>query len=481
LKLFLNITAFLLIAFQIQSQNLTYSPYSRYGLGELNQPTFAHSGGMGGTFIGVRPDTTTPIFINAANPAAIAFTRMTVLDIGGFGQFSEFDNGSTKTKTQTTHFSYGSLGFPIRQRAGACFGLMPYSNVGYNLKTQQDVENIGTVTYKYSGDGGINKAFLGIGVTPFKASLRNFYRSTRDDSLIAHQQYAKYKRIKFFRNMLSDLSIGVRGDYLFGNMSQTSSVIFPNSNYYYNSRRYRAVNVGDFSATFGFQTSFTIDSTRNRRSEDSIHRRREMRHKVKFNIGYYVSLPSVLDAKYSNVVYNYALNAFGDEIPKDTVSKVTDAGGSIQLPLEQGIGISFKKGEMLLIAADLAYTNWSKFRFLDNKNTLSDSYRASVGINFTPDKHSIGADNYIKRIQYRIGASYSNGYLELKNTRIDNYSVTVGLGLPVGLFRSWSMVHVSAQFGKMGSVSNQLVQERYARIIVGFTFNDRWFIKYKYD
>jgi hypothetical protein len=136
---------------------------------------------------------------------------------------------------------------------------------------------------------------------------------------------------------------------------------------------------------------------------------------------------------------------------------------------------------MLTIAADLAYTSWSKFRYIDNKNSLDDSYRVSLGINWTPDKSSIGADDYIKRIQYRIGGSYSNGFLELKNTRIDNYALTVGLGLPVGIYKSWSMVNISAQFGKMGSINNQLVQERYVRIMVGFTFNDRWFIKYKYD
>jgi hypothetical protein len=213
LRSFLKISAFLLITLQLTSQNLTFNPYSRYGVGELNQPTFAHSNAMGGTFIGVRPDTTTPVFINAVNPASIAWTRFTTLDMGGFGQFSEFNNGSSKTKTQTSHFSYGSLGFPLGQRAAACFGLMPYSNVGYSLKTQESVTGIGAVTYKYSGDGGLSKAFIGIGFNPFKAQLRKFYASSLDDSLIAHNRIGKYKRVKFFRNMLADLSIGGRVIY----------------------------------------------------------------------------------------------------------------------------------------------------------------------------------------------------------------------------------------------------------------------------
>ena len=44
-----------------------------------------------------------------------------------------------------------------------------------------------------------------------------------------------------------------------------------------------------------------------------------------------------------------------------------------------------------------------------------------------------------------------------------------------------AVINISAQFGRLGSVNNNLLQEDYARIILGFTFNKRWFIKYKYD
>src|SRR3954471_10502531 len=141
----------------VMSQNLTYSPYSRFGLGELNSPAFAQIGALGGSYIGFKPDTTAPLFINVANPAAISGIRLTTLELGGIGKFSEFNNGSTKVKTKTVNFSYGTLGFPIKQRAGAAFGIMPYSNVGYNLKTEADVSGVGTVISKYNGDGGVNR------------------------------------------------------------------------------------------------------------------------------------------------------------------------------------------------------------------------------------------------------------------------------------------------------------------------------------
>ena len=65
------------------SQILTSSPYSRYGLGELNLATFATSSAMGGSFIAYQHDSTTsPLFINAANPAGLAGLRYTTLELG---------------------------------------------------------------------------------------------------------------------------------------------------------------------------------------------------------------------------------------------------------------------------------------------------------------------------------------------------------------------------------------------------------------
>ena len=453
------------------SQNLTFSPYSRYGLGELNATAFSQIQGLGGTFIGFKPDTTSPIFINAGNPAAISGIRLTTLELGGIAQFSQFDNGITKVKTKTVNFSYACLGFPIKQRAAACFGIMPYSNVGYNLKTDIYQDGIGTVTTKYTGSGGINKAFFGVGTNPFKKVITRFYRSAYRDTLISHHKVGKYKRIKFRKQLLSELSIGGRADYLFGNILDATNVVYPGSINFYNTRRFRGVNYNSITAGFGIQTSFNIDSVG----------KRELRKKIKIGFGYYMSLPNTIRVKNNYMAYNYTLNGFGDEIPKDTFIYHIDQPSSIRLPLEQGIGISLKKGDMLTVAADASYTNWQQFRYLDKVNDLKNSYRLSLGINFVPNKYAAGSGAYAKRIQYRLGAFYNTGYLELKNTAINNYAITVGFGLPVGLFRQFSVVNLSAQFGKMGSINNNLIDEKYIKLVIGFTFNDKWFTKFRYD
>ena len=48
--------------FQTQAQNLTFSPYSRYGIGEVNQRVNSHNMGAGGAFIALQPDTVIAYF-----------------------------------------------------------------------------------------------------------------------------------------------------------------------------------------------------------------------------------------------------------------------------------------------------------------------------------------------------------------------------------------------------------------------------------
>lgn len=482
-------TTFLIIAFLLAStfsysQILTSSPYSRYGIGELNLQTFATSAGMGGSFIAYQQDSIAPYYINAANPASLSGLRYTVFELGGQSQFTKISSSSTSIDKRNTNFSYGSIGFPIKRIGGAAFGIMPYSTVGYNITSKQEVANVGEMTYLFQGNGGINKVFLGAGLKPFKSAESKFYRTALSDSLYRFHS-AKFKRKKFGKQLLSELSLGVTANYLFGSISQTSDVVYPGSITYFNVKRQRSIQVSDVAFVGGLQTHFTIDSVRYH-GKDSLKsgHKRLLKQKIKIGAGFFVNTPSSINAKQSNIIYNYAIDGFGVERPKDTVLNSQDNKGTITLPLEMGIGFFAKKGEKLTVLVDAATTNWTGFKYFDSPNTdYKNSYRVSAGLNYVPNKLAFGSGGYIKRIHYRLGVSYSDGYLDLKNTKISNYAVTAGLGLPVGIgrFDDIAVVNISAQYGKMGTVSNNLLQEDYLRIILGFTFNKRWFIKYKYD
>ena len=478
------------------SQILTSSPYSRYGMGELNLQTFATPAAMGGSFIAYHQDTIAPFFVNAANPAGLASIRLTSLELGGQAQFTKIGNADAAVRKKNINFSYGSLGFPLKRFGGMAFGIMPYSTVGYKINSTQENSSSGTMNYVFQGDGGINKVFLGAGIKPFYKQFSKFRHSAYADTLVKYKETEKYKRIKFGKQLLSELSVGLTANYLFGTINQVTDVIYPGSSIYYNSKRQRSIQVNDFTFNGGLQTHFNIDSTKVRGkyrekyktySADSVvhyRNRRELKQKIKVGFGFFINTPSEINAKQSNIIYNYALDGFGVERPKDTVLNSQDVKGSIVLPLEMGVGLSIKKGEKLTVLMDAATTNWKNFKYFGAPSAdFKNSFRLSAGLNYVPNKLAFGSSNYIKRIQYRLGVSYSDGYLDLKNTPISNAFISAGLGLPVGIgrFDDVAVINISAQYGKMGTISNNLLQEDYVRIVLGFTFNKRWFIKFKYD
>lgn len=460
------------------SQILTSSPYSRYGLGELNNQTFASSSAMGGSFIAYHQDSIAPFFINVANPAGLAGIKLSVLELGAQSQYTKISSESASIYKKNTNFSYASLGFPLKHFGGAAFGIMPYSTVGYKITSQQEQANVGTMNYVFQGNGGVNKAFLGVGVKPFRNQSSKFYSSDLADTLIKYKKTAKYKRKKITKQLLSELSVGATGNYLFGTVNQITDIIYPGSITYFNSKRQRSVQYSDFVFNGGLQTHVSIDSVK---SKDG---HRLLKQKINIGVGFFINTPGIINAKQSNIIYNYALDGFGVEKPKDTLLNSQDISGTIQLPLEMGFGLSIKKGEKLTLLVDAATTNWSSFKYFDSPtNEFKNSYRFSAGLNYVPNKLAYGSSNYLKRIHYRFGASYSNGYLDLKNSTIKNYFISAGLGLPVGIgrFDDVAVVNLSVQYGKTGTITNNLLQEDYIRFVLGFTFNKRWFIKYKYD
>ncbi len=241
----------LMLCFSVQSQNNIFNPYSRYGLGELNSNTLAHNNGMGGASVALKPDSTMPLFINTGNPSAYPLIKLTTLEVGGSYLYSNFKSSAGKSKNWGTNFSYATLGFPIRRNGGAAIGIMPYSNIGYDVESKNIENNIGTVTYQYNGSGNLNKAFIGYGIMPFDKRLTRF-RSKHQyiaDSL-KHLSKTAFRFREFGSKILSDFSIGANINYLFGNVSNNTKVIYPNSLLYNNTLRERSFALGDFTGNF---------------------------------------------------------------------------------------------------------------------------------------------------------------------------------------------------------------------------------------
>src|ERR1043166_4198442 len=130
----------------LSSQNSTFSPYSRYGLGELAPVSLAHNQGMGGAYVALKPDSTMPVFINTGNPASYPLIRLTSLEVGGRYSYQMDKASNGNISKWGTNFSYAALGFPVGRRGGAVLGVAPYSYSGYESQHTSEVEGIGTIT-----------------------------------------------------------------------------------------------------------------------------------------------------------------------------------------------------------------------------------------------------------------------------------------------------------------------------------------------
>ena len=87
--------------------------------------------------------------------------------------------------------------------------------------------------------------------------------------------------------------------------------------------------------------------------------------------------------------------------------------------------------------------------------------------------------NYFSRVTYRFGLYYGTDYLNIYNTPLPVYGVTVGGTLPFR--RTFSSLHMALDIGRLGTTTNSLIQETYVRFSLGVSFNSKWFIPRKYD
>jgi hypothetical protein len=471
----------LLFVSELHSQNLTFSPYSRYGIGEVNQRVNAHIMGAGGAFIALQPDTLMPILLNQSNPAALAHIRLATLDVGLQAELHRFITTSANIQKRTVNFNYGMIGFPIRNNGGLAFGITPLSASGYNLETQTEAPGVGNVTYLYAGQGGVNKAFVGYGVLPFKNAELN-YRKKLKQSLNADKviAFSKYKLAG--KKLASATSFGCNAHYLFGTLEQSTRISYPANGFFVSTQRQRDIGINGFNAQFGFQTAYTIDSVK--RTIDSLSGKRALNNKIKFSFGYYLTLNNTLPVKYDMVVFNYLPTSLGNQVDRDTILNIEGQRSVMRLPLEQGVGFGFRKGDKWHILADAAITDWSNFQLIDTVKEMKTSYRFALGVHFIPDRMASGTGAYIKRIQIRAGAYHNTGYVEIRNTLISRSAVTAGLGLPVGIGRRSAIINLGAEYGQIGTTNNNLMKETYWRMNIGFSFNafeDRWFRKVRYD
>ncbi|MFN5459789.1 MAG: hypothetical protein ACK5AY_07760 [Bacteroidota bacterium] len=491
-----------------QPSSQTFNPFSRYGLGEIENKGFAPLVGMGRAFSAFENDdrdTLNPVFINPGNPASYTSLRLTSFEAGGKSEFDFFRTSEQKEFRNVTYLNYISLGFPLGKRSGVSFGVTPYSNVGYKISDTNIVQGIGKVASVYEGNGGLNQAYLGIGFRPFASNYSKFMRSHKLDSLRKVGNWHSIRKKRFIKSTLSSLAIGANVYYVFGDLNNKVSVVYPSGNYF-NTRRLRNTRINDFYLSYGALISFRIDSTKMRRAceikdnstvgyhieylkecpcKDSISRseylsrfpkRLRKSSNLKITFGATAYLPSNLSAEYSALGFTYKSFTSTIDFPYDTTLNI-QRQGAVRMPLMTSFGLCIRKGSKLAIVADAGIQNWSFYRFFDEDPGLKNSYRFSLGFQLSGDGQLKRSSNLLrKKSMFRGGVFYNTGNIELKNTRIDEYGVSMGFGLPMGKW-IWHHANISVEAGRWGTTTNNLVQSNFIKLYLGLTLNQKWFVK----
>jgi hypothetical protein len=162
-KIIVVITLFVSIVGFSQKNNT--SAYSFFGIGDKNNESTVEQLSMGGIGVSLNES----YRLNFLNPAANASLQFTTYAMALENLNSTAKDSYDKQSASATYLSYLAIGFPLGEKGGMTFGLLPNSSVGYSLVSNEyDSENNITEVTQYIGDGGTNKVFLSVGYKPFK-------------------------------------------------------------------------------------------------------------------------------------------------------------------------------------------------------------------------------------------------------------------------------------------------------------------------
>lgn len=148
----------LLMTLKAQTQNvMTSSPYSMFGIGELQNGLYGQNAGMGGVAYGMRNN----VLMNIENPAGLTAldSKRLLTELAIFAKNESCTSEGSSNRAFTGSFSALILGGRVIPRWYTAVSLTPYSSVGYYFQSSQPIEgnphesNIGAFT----GSGGISK------------------------------------------------------------------------------------------------------------------------------------------------------------------------------------------------------------------------------------------------------------------------------------------------------------------------------------
>lgn len=447
---FIILVSILLVTTASSQEN---SPYSRYGLGDIQPAQHILNRGMGGVSVAFADAQT----VNFSNAASFANMRIVTYDLALSIDSRTLRNANSPEKYNSTNFSpaYLALGIPInrKKQIGAAFGIRPISRINYSVTKAERLysqappyNHLDSAQTLYEGTGGLNQLFAGIG--------------------------KKWK----------GLSLGVMVGYNFGRKETSTKLALVNDSVvYYKANYSTATTFGGAFINGGIQYEIRLDSSFKKDRGTKKHYLR---------LGASATLGQKLYANQDTKKEIFEYDVSGSSYRVDSVFYSTDVKGRIEIPTTYTAGFLFQQTltdayntyDIWALGAEFSAAKWSDYRFYNQKDALINNWQVRVGGQWMPDPKNFRS--YFSRVNYRAGFNFGKDYINADGKELKNYGVTFGFGLPVRPSRynpyQFSTVHTAFEFGKRGSGVNNIT-EGYFRFSLGLSLSDFWFQKRKYD
>ena len=304
----------------------TSSPYSRFGLGDLQGNVFPEYDALGDGVTAISSGNS----VNPSNPATYTSFKANsfLFSTGGLHKTTNIQNSTDNQIANNSSFSHLVVAFPISRKLGASAGMLPYSNIGYTLNARDNDANTDMI---YSGDGGLSKIYFG----------------------------GAYELFKGF-------SVGINASYLFGGLNRRKQLVYDDESFF-NARSNSKINLKGYFYELG------ILYKKNLTTEKEI------------SFGITTNNNSSISAKRTNLVETFSgIN----EIVKDTALSTLEWGDATLLQYIS-TGISYRNGEKWLLVADYSIQNWEDYSLFDEGDDLNNSMRISGGLQYTPEFNSV--------------------------------------------------------------------------------------------
>jgi len=348
----------------LRAQNLS-SPYSAYGIGEIQDQDPDRSSGMGYTSTAL---ISTPGFLLNKNPASLIGLERSLaqVDLALIGKTVTFKGDaitSSNSSAKDLIIKRISVSAKINNHWASSVGFKPYTLVNYSYTAQKSIEGTSTTyTGLYDGNGGLHNIFW-------------------------NNAFALGKH----------LALGLRTNFIFGSINQietlegvtlTTPIISQITNYYSGFRF-------EGGAIYGNKIS----------------------KNWKFSVGGKVSTKNDLDVTKTLTVQE------GNSV----VESNKDLGDSkFTLPWQYDAGIALVNKGRTTFTVDYSRANWNKLNAGGTTWAMVDRDRYSAGVQFSKQVQRFGM--VAEKSYFQAGLFSGNSYLQVKGQQIKEMGATLGYG-----------------------------------------------------